>query len=139
MTSQEKAINLRYIFLTFKPKRRKKNHQYMRIFILHVLVFSIYSEECFWPQYMYHKMNPKNGFRWCPLGKLSHLGLEQLHNVILLTTNHIIWSMTNHSNINNIRTNLHTNTPKYYEYPIRSTLLITHCVNHFFSFLNNLH
>ena len=23
-------------------------------------------------------MSPNNGFRWCPLGKLSHLGLEQL-------------------------------------------------------------
>ena len=40
---------------------------------------SIYSEESFWPQYMYHKMSPNNGFRWCPLGKFSHLGLEQLN------------------------------------------------------------
>ena len=39
---------------------------------------SIYSGECFWPHYMYHKMSPNNRFRWCPLGKLSHLGLEQL-------------------------------------------------------------
>ena len=37
MTSLEKAINLRYIFLTFKLK--KKNHQYMHLFLLHVLVF----------------------------------------------------------------------------------------------------
>ena len=27
---------------------------------------------------MYRKMSPNNGCRWCPLGKLSHLGLEQL-------------------------------------------------------------
>ena len=39
---------------------------------------SIYSEESFWPQYMYPKLIPFNGYRWCPLGKLSHLGLEQL-------------------------------------------------------------
>ena len=39
---------------------------------------SIYAEKCFWPQYMYLKMSPNNGFRWCLLGKFSHLGLEQL-------------------------------------------------------------
>ena len=39
---------------------------------------SIYSEKCFWPQYMYPNLSPNDGFRWCPLGKLSHLGLEQL-------------------------------------------------------------
>ena len=39
---------------------------------------SIYSEMCFWPQYMYPKLIPNNGYRWCPLGKFSHLGLEQL-------------------------------------------------------------
>ena len=27
---------------------------------------------------MYPKLSPNNGYRWCPLGKLSHLGLEQL-------------------------------------------------------------
>ena len=39
---------------------------------------SIYSEERFWPQYMYPKLRPNKGYRWCPLGKLSHLGQEQL-------------------------------------------------------------
>ena len=39
---------------------------------------SIYSEKCFWPQYMYPNLSPNNGFCWCPLGKLSNLGLEQL-------------------------------------------------------------
>ena len=39
---------------------------------------SIYSEKCFWPQYMYPKLSPNNGYRWCPLGKVYHLGLEQL-------------------------------------------------------------
>ena len=39
---------------------------------------SIYSEECFWPQYMHPKLSPFNGYRWRPLGKLSHMGLEQL-------------------------------------------------------------
>ena len=40
---------------------------------------SIYSEECFWPQYMYPKLSPFNDYRWYPLGKLSHLGLEKLN------------------------------------------------------------
>ena len=40
---------------------------------------SIYSEKCFWPQYMYPRLSPNNGYRWCPLGKLSHLGMEQLY------------------------------------------------------------
>ena len=39
---------------------------------------SIFSEKYFWPQYMYLTLSPNNGFRWCPLVKLSHLGLEQL-------------------------------------------------------------
>ena len=39
---------------------------------------AIYSEECFWTQYMYPKLSPFNRHRWCPLGKLSHLSLEQL-------------------------------------------------------------
>ena len=35
MTSPEKAIYLGYLFLTYKPE---KNHQYMHLFLLHVLV-----------------------------------------------------------------------------------------------------
>ena len=39
MTSQEKAIYLGYLFLTYKTeKNEKKNHQYMHLFLLHVLV-----------------------------------------------------------------------------------------------------
>ena len=53
----------------------------MHLFLLHVLLFSIFSETYFWPQYMYLKMSPNNGFRWCPLGKLSHLGLERLSSI----------------------------------------------------------
>ena len=45
---------------------------------------SIYSEESFWPQHMYPNLRPNNGYRWCPLGKLSHLGLEQLTYVGIL-------------------------------------------------------
>ena len=41
---------------------------------------SIYSEECFLPQYMYPKLNPFNRYRWFPLSILSHLGLEKLCN-----------------------------------------------------------
>ena len=29
---------------------------------------------------MHPKLSPNNGYRWCPLGKLSHLGMEQLRN-----------------------------------------------------------
>ena len=40
MTSQEKAINLGYLFLTYKPEKIiMKTHQYMHLFILHILVF----------------------------------------------------------------------------------------------------
>ena len=79
MTSQEKAINLRYLFLTYKPGKKKKKHinTFTSFFWLYWYV-SIFSEKYFWPQYMYHKMSPNNGFRWFPLGKLSHLGLEKL-------------------------------------------------------------
>ena len=30
---------------------------------------------------MYPNLSPNNGYRRCPLGKLSHLGLEQLRSV----------------------------------------------------------
>ena len=38
MNSQEKAINLRYLFLTYKPEKEKKTHQYIHLFLL--LVFT---------------------------------------------------------------------------------------------------
>ena len=53
---------------------------------------SIYSEKCFWPQYMYPKLSPNNGYRWCPQGKLSHLGLEQLNTPSLKPLNKNIWN-----------------------------------------------
>ena len=48
---------------------------------------SIYSEECFWPQYMYPKLSPFNGYHWFPLGKFSHIGMEQLWCVTILYHN----------------------------------------------------
>ena len=78
MTYLEKAINLGYLFLTYKPEKNKNPINTCTSLFFMYWYFSIYSEECFWPQYMYHKMSPNNGFCWCPLGKLSHLGLEQL-------------------------------------------------------------
>ena len=48
--------------------------------VVHVLMCFFFSEKCFWPQYMYPELIPNNGYRWCPLGKLSHLGMEQLTN-----------------------------------------------------------
>ena len=38
MTSLEKAINLGYLFLTYKQKKPKKTHQYIHLFLLNVLV-----------------------------------------------------------------------------------------------------
>ena len=86
MTSLEKAINLGYLFLNFKPKKRKKKpiNTCTNFFCMYLYV-SIYSEECFWPQYMYPKLSPFNGYRWWPLGKLSHLGLEQLDTIVRMT------------------------------------------------------
>ena len=46
--------------------------------VVHVLVCFNLFRRVFWPQYMYHKMSSNYGFCWCPLGKLSHPGLEQL-------------------------------------------------------------
>ena len=77
MTSQEKAINLQYHFLTYKPEKKTINT--CTTFFCMYWYVSIYSENCFWPQYTYPELSPNYGYRWCPLGKLSHLGLEQLH------------------------------------------------------------
>ena len=81
MTSLEKAINLGYLFLTLKPQKRHINT--CTTFCCMYWYVSIYSEGCFWPQYMYPKLSPFKGYCWCPLGKLSHLGLEQLCTNIL--------------------------------------------------------
>ena len=92
MTSQEKAINVQYHFLTYKPeKKEKKSINTCTSFFCMYWYVSIFSEKYFWPQYMYCKMSPNNGFRWCPLGKLSHLGLEQLS----YPTNTNSWSFLN--------------------------------------------
>ena len=77
MTSLEKAINLGYLFLTLNPPPPKKHINTCTTLCCMYWYVSIYSEECSWPQYMYHKLSPFNGYHWCPLGKLSHLGLEQ--------------------------------------------------------------
>ena len=75
MTSLEKAIHLGYLFLTLNPPKKINT---CTTFCCMYWYVSIYSEECFWPQYMYPKLSPFNGYFWCPLGKFSHLGLEQL-------------------------------------------------------------
>ena len=83
MTSLEKAINLGYLFLTLKPQ--KKHINTCTTFFCIFWYVSIYSEDYFWPPYMYPKLSPFNGYRWCPLGKLSHMGLEQLYFAYLST------------------------------------------------------
>ena len=59
MTSLEKAINLGYLFLTFKPKKNHIN-ACTNFFYMYWYV-SIYSEECALPQYMYPKFIPLTG------------------------------------------------------------------------------
>ena len=76
MTSLEKSIKLGYLFLTYKPKKKPINTR--TSFFCMYWYFSISPEKYFWPQYMYLTLSPNNGFCWCPLGKLFHLGLEQL-------------------------------------------------------------
>ena len=50
MTSQEKAINLLYLFLTYKLEKGKKNHQYIHLFLLNVLVcFNFFQKTIFDP------------------------------------------------------------------------------------------
>ena len=78
MTSQEKAINLGYLFLTYNRKK-KKNHQYIHLFLLIVLVCFNFFIKVFLTPIHVPQMSPNNGFRWWPLGKLSHLRLEQLY------------------------------------------------------------
>ena len=82
MTSKEKSINLGSLFLTYKPEKKPIN-TCTSFFCMYWYV-SIFSEKSFWPQYMYLTFSPNNGFRWCPVGKLSHLGLEQLSASVLL-------------------------------------------------------
>ena len=76
MTSLEKANNLGYLFVTSKPK--KKHINTCKTFCCMYWYVSIYSEEFFWHQYMDPKLIPFIAYHWCPLCKLSHLGLEQL-------------------------------------------------------------
>ena len=60
---------------------------------------------------MYPKLSPNNGYRWCPLVKLSHLGLEQLSDIsekqsIVYTSAFIeearIGSSISHTDTNNV-------------------------------------
>ena len=90
MTSLEKAINLGYLFLTLKPKK----YICTTFFYMYWYV-SIYSEEFFLPQYMYPKLSPFNGYHWCPLGKLSHLGLEQLMDDLVNFYKDTLWQSSN--------------------------------------------
>ena len=41
-------------------------------------MFPFFQKSIFDPNTCTLPNSPNNGFRWCPLGKLSHLGLEQL-------------------------------------------------------------
>ena len=50
---------------------------------------------------MYPKLSPNNGYRWCPLGKFSHMGLEQLCYCSLFWCNTILWGVLS-SQPNNI-------------------------------------
>ena len=66
MTSLEKAINLGYLFLTFKPQKK-------------ISIYAPLSSACIGMfQFIQKSVFDPNTCRWCPLGKLSHLGLEQL-------------------------------------------------------------
>ena len=87
MTSLEKAINLGYLFLTLKPPKKYINT--CTTFFCMYWYVSIYPEECFCPKYRYPKLSPFNGYRYCPLDKLSHLGLEQLYCNHLCDTSNI--------------------------------------------------
>ena len=46
-------------------------------------MFQFFQKSIFDPNTCTLPKSPNNGFRWCPLGKLSHLGLEQLCYLIL--------------------------------------------------------
>ena len=73
------GLNLGYMYLGQKTFLNKLIHiNTCTTFCCMYCYVSIYSEECFWPQYMHPKLIPFNKYRWCPLGELSHLCLEQL-------------------------------------------------------------
>ena len=78
MTSHEKAINLWYLFLTYKPEKNEKPINTFTSFFWMYWYVSIFQKSIFDPNTCTIPKSPNNGFRWCPLGKLSHLGLEQL-------------------------------------------------------------
>ena len=63
MTSLEKAINLGYLFLTYKPEKNKgKTHQYMHPFLLHVLVCFNFSIKVFLTPIHVPQFEPQYGF-----------------------------------------------------------------------------
>ena len=80
MTSQEKTINLRYIFLTYKPGGGEPINT-LTTFLCMYWYVSIFQKSNFDHNTCNVPKRPNNGFRWCPLGKLSHLGLEQLTSI----------------------------------------------------------
>ena len=52
----------------------------MHLFLLQVLAcFKCFQKCIFDSNTCTLPKSPNNGFRWCPLGKWSHLGLEQLY------------------------------------------------------------
>ena len=81
MTSQEKAINLWYLFLTYKPGEKNPSiHSPLSSACIDM--FQFFQKSIFEPNTCTTPRRPNNGFRWCPLGKLSHLGLEQLNAIM---------------------------------------------------------
>ena len=46
-------------------------------------MFQFFQKSIFDPNTCTTPKSPKNGFRWCPLGKLSHLGMEQLRRYVI--------------------------------------------------------
>ena len=46
-------------------------------------MFQFIQKSVFWPQYIYPKLSPFDGYSWCPLGTLSHLGMKQLCFIFL--------------------------------------------------------
>ena len=65
MTSLEKAINSRYIYLTLKPKLLKiKTYQYEHHFLMLVLIYFNLFRENNWIKYIYRKSSPFNGHLW---------------------------------------------------------------------------
>ena len=87
MTSLEKAINLGYLFLTYKLKKKKNNPSiHAPIYSACFVMFQFIQKSVFDPNTCNLILAPILGTVWCPLVKLSNLGLEHLSNLPTLTT-----------------------------------------------------